>query len=234
MNKFNIEYFQSYSLPSGYTIRPARKQDYSKIYRQFFSIGQNVYFLGFLSFFISLFFTIPLGYSDWQMLQKSIQFEGGQPLEKPNFTGFIFIIFRAIPQSLMFVVITIIVSIFISYLLNSHLYNLFVLRNQENNPNYWIILYRNKIVGVTMIKMEKHYSKLLFLLIQPKHRKQGLGSYLLYKATENAQKPIYLFCFAKLESFYRRLGFISIGRRQIPAELRPGFFDKVMIWRELL
>lgn len=76
---------------------------------------------------------------------------------------------------------------------------------------------KNKIIGCVRIKKMADYFELASLAVLPKYRSRGIGSNLVIKILKNFDnRPIYLLCSEKRESFYQKLGFEIIEDGKLP------------------
>jgi Acetyltransferase (GNAT) domain len=72
-----------------------------------------------------------------------------------------------------------------------------------------IALYRGIIVGGAQINHHQNYMTLAGLYISPRHRKRGVGSYLVKNILSGAYLPVYVLAMPGLEPFYARIGFVE-------------------------
>jgi amino-acid N-acetyltransferase len=64
------------------------------------------------------------------------------------------------------------------------------------------------------------YQFIFALLVSRKHQNRGIGSSLVGYCINNTQQPVYLTAYgSRLKNFYRRFGFVSIDRLNLPANL---------------
>jgi GNAT superfamily N-acetyltransferase len=85
----------------------------------------------------------------------------------------------------------------------------------------WIVSFKEDDVGVAMIQKMKNYVTLRKLEIQPKHQRKGLGTALVKYVVSEVDCPIYLLlCKSNLETFFRRLGFVTVENNRIGLGMR--------------
>lgn len=231
MSNFEQQVSKNFSLPPGYIIKLATKQDYWNIYKfELLSSKVSLWFIGFL-YPISTVLMLPAGYTEWKMLQRSIAFEQGtQLLNSPDLLGWLYILLESLKFAL-FIPVILLCSFLASYLISYLLFNL-RLNSRKTGKVYshWIIKYRNQVVGHIKLKTDKRYSRITLLSIYPQHRNLGLGSYLVWKAIRNTKRPIYLACLPRLQSFYHRFGFVSLSKQRVPLELTRGSFKLMVLF----
>jgi N-acetylglutamate synthase-like GNAT family acetyltransferase len=85
----------------------------------------------------------------------------------------------------------------------------------------WIVSCQGDDVGVAMIQRMKNYVTLRKLEIQAKHQRKGLGTALLKCVASQVDLPIYLLlCKSDLETFFHRLGFVTMENNRIGLGMR--------------
>ncbi|MGA7954408.1 MAG: GNAT family N-acetyltransferase [Gloeobacterales cyanobacterium] len=88
----------------------------------------------------------------------------------------------------------------------------------------WVVESNDMLLGSAQLIQYDTYSYLDQLFIFPAHRNQGFGSGLVnYFSSKEGKKPIYLLCQSDLVKYYRRLGFCSIPKNDLPNELQSKF-----------
>ncbi|MCO5143107.1 MAG: GNAT family N-acetyltransferase [Oligoflexia bacterium] len=85
---------------------------------------------------------------------------------------------------------------------------------------YFILRENNKIVASVRFCVEYEHCLLRTMLVDSKHRKQGLGSILLTRFNEylEQEKIIKTYClpYEHLKNFYAKIGFRQITEQNIP------------------
>lgn len=104
--------------------------------------------------------------------------------------------------------------------------NLFI---SSSKLRFWLVECNELIVGYGLTSECHTYTTIKILYILPAYRSQKLGSILLSYIIENTNKPLYLFCRAKLISFYQRFGFESTSRKQLPLDLEFSFLPALVL-----
>lgn len=228
MNNSNSTEFESYSLPPGYIVRQEKAKDTLKLFEYEFSSNKRLISSFFIALFpISILSMIPAGYASWKALHRSLVFDGGiEQLDFPDFGGWVYILYKASLFGLTIPLIALI-SYYVTYL-SFALFCKLQSNPEKNISNNWVAKYENRIVGQAKFDVDKNYSRLMCISIHPRHQNLGLGSCLLNTAIQNTRRPVYLLCFPRLQSFYRRLGFARLPWRQIPWKLKPVPGIKVM------
>jgi N-acetylglutamate synthase-like GNAT family acetyltransferase len=80
---------------------------------------------------------------------------------------------------------------------------------------FWVIEYDGKLVACAKLCRYDTHSVLYNVLVSPKWRRRGIGSFLVEHLADAANKPLYLACYPDKLSFYRRLGFVQVKRRDL-------------------
>lgn len=76
---------------------------------------------------------------------------------------------------------------------------------------------QHKIIGCVRIKKMAECFELASLTVLPEYRGAGIGSNLVIKILEkNKNRPVYILCSKKRESFYKRLGFETAEVENLP------------------
>ncbi|HEY9848671.1 MAG TPA: GNAT family N-acetyltransferase [Leptolyngbyaceae cyanobacterium] len=84
----------------------------------------------------------------------------------------------------------------------------------------WVVECDRHIVAVARLDRRPQYSQITSLYVTPRYRQRGLGSCLLQKLIQEANKPVFLFCLPELVGFYARFGFIRASKENVPPQLR--------------
>jgi len=77
-----------------------------------------------------------------------------------------------------------------------------------------------QIVGIGQIKEYPDCQELGSLVTLPEYRGRGIASGLINALEARAGRPLYLLCQDKMEAYYRRFGYHTIGRREIPTAIQ--------------
>ena len=230
MSNLNNRIFESHSLPSGYTVKRAEEEDILGILKYEWFDNTALKLVWAFMFPVHILIFLPGGYSAWKKLHRSIVFETGiEPLSNPDFAGWLYILFTASKFALLLFATNMFFIFVMFYCFYVYYYQSLADSNECNYiPNHWIVKHRNKIVGEVKLRENNAYLKLNSLSIHPRHRNRGIGSYLLWTAIKDIDKPVYLLCASGMQSFYRRFGFVSVSHRETPVALKPAFGYKVM------
>ncbi len=86
--------------------------------------------------------------------------------------------------------------------------------------HYWIVEYQGYAVACGKVISHANYVVLCNVVVTPKYRQQGIGSFLVSSIAERTTLPLYLACTADRLSFYHRLGFIKVEPRSLNLYLR--------------
>ena len=230
MSNLPSNIFERYNLPLDYSIKLAQKKDDLDIFEYTHSISKK-YIYGFLIVIypVSILLMLPAGYSAWKVWHKSIVFESGiKLLSSPDLIGWLYIILQAAKFALLLLAICIFSYVLTFIGLKSYYQQIASSNDETIIPDHWIVKYREQVVGEIIFNQKISYSRLLCLSIHPRHRNFGLGSYLLWIALHDVDKPVYLLCRPKMQNFYRRIGFVSLTCQQIPMSLKLALWYKVM------
>ena len=84
-----------------------------------------------------------------------------------------------------------------------------------------LIRHQNKIRAFIATSNINNYSYIGLLIVSHSYRRRGLGTYLINRAKQNLNYPIYLFCLPEpgLVEFYNSNGFIVIEENQLPRRI---------------
>ncbi|NMF82049.1 GNAT family N-acetyltransferase [Nodosilinea sp. P-1105] len=89
---------------------------------------------------------------------------------------------------------------------------------------FWLIECDRHIVACGQLRTFADSQELGSLVVRPGWRRQGLGTTLTQHLIQQATQPLYLECLGTgLAQFYRRVGFVPIGDKELPQGLRRKF-----------
>ena len=96
--------------------------------------------------------------------------------------------------------------------LTPYKYSAQICRATQTNPRVveWLkIMYENKMVGIAMLEFENGWEHVILqhILIQPEHRKKGIGTKTINYIKSRAEKVTLTASTAKNVEFYRARGF---------------------------
>jgi len=80
-----------------------------------------------------------------------------------------------------------------------------------NWSRFWVIEYKQELVGCASVNFYSKNSSLGYLYIKPQWRNRGLGSYLLQYLIGKSSNPVSLICKPKLVEFYASYGFSTVS-----------------------
>lgn len=82
--------------------------------------------------------------------------------------------------------------------------------------DFWVVESQHQIIACAKLRRCHHYSLLHDVYVVPEWRSQGLGSSFVFYLGQQAPKPLYLTCIPKLMPFYLRLGFREVAAKSLP------------------
>ena len=89
---------------------------------------------------------------------------------------------------------------------------------------FWVIEHNHKLIACCQLRNFPQAQELGSLVVTPKWRHKGLGTFLTSHLIQQATQPLYLECLGrKLVDFYRRLNFVPIEYEQLPESLKRKF-----------
>lgn len=170
-------------------------------------------FVGVGAIALGLYFSIARGLTDWQQYRRAYEFELGTPLIWPDAEAWISLGPVAGLTLLPFVIAAVVgpLSLWITKQ---------ILLRQPKKYSFWVACCQNRIIGQAVTIPKGHYTLLTILYIAPEHRGQRVGSHLLWHCLQEVKRPVYLICHHQLQTFYRRLGFVSVPSLSLPNELK--------------
>ncbi|WP_424096170.1 GNAT family N-acetyltransferase [Moorena producens] len=83
-----------------------------------------------------------------------------------------------------------------------------------------VIEFEGRVVACGQLRNFPDAQELGSLVVAPKWRNQGLGSYLMENLIKEATQPLYLECMGWLTPFYTRFGFVSVSWQDLPKSLK--------------
>jgi GNAT superfamily N-acetyltransferase len=99
---------------------------------------------------------------------------------------------------------------------------------QSRRSEKWIVSFQRNDVGTASILRMNNFVSLNRLEIQDNHQQRGLGTALMKSVISEANQPIYLICGSDLETFYRRLGFVTIIREGTALRMKRAATDSTL------
>jgi GNAT superfamily N-acetyltransferase len=91
--------------------------------------------------------------------------------------------------------------------------------------NYWVIDHQGHPVACVAMSQYSDFCTIYHVFVEPDWRRQALASTLLQGMLNQARQPVYIVCKPKLVQFYSRLGFVSLGWKQLSPMLQFHFRD---------
>ncbi len=88
---------------------------------------------------------------------------------------------------------------------------------------FWIIECQQQLVACGQLRTFSEAQELGSLVVTPAWRGQGLGTLLTQHLIQQASKPLYLECMARLIPFYSRFGFQISAWQDLPRSLKLKF-----------
>lgn len=89
---------------------------------------------------------------------------------------------------------------------------------------FWVVESKGSLIACGQLRDFPDAQELGSLVVSPKWRGQGIGSYLTVHLIQEAEKPLYLECLGqKLVDFYAQKGFHSIAWQELPRSLQSKF-----------
>ncbi|MBE9167161.1 GNAT family N-acetyltransferase [Pleurocapsales cyanobacterium LEGE 06147] len=89
---------------------------------------------------------------------------------------------------------------------------------------FWVVEEKGSLIACGQLRDFPDAQELGSLVVSPKWRGQGIGSYLTVHLIQEAKKPLYLECLGqKLVNFYTQKGFRSIAWQELPRSLKSKF-----------
>ncbi len=89
---------------------------------------------------------------------------------------------------------------------------------------FWVIASPQEIIACGQLRSFTGAQELGSLVVKPKWRDRGLGSYLAQHLVKQATQPLYIECLGKkLPQFYAHLGFVSVSWQDLPKSLKIKF-----------
>jgi N-acetylglutamate synthase-like GNAT family acetyltransferase len=86
--------------------------------------------------------------------------------------------------------------------------------------NFVVAVADGQVVGIGQIKHHRDGApELASLVVAADRRGTGIGSAIVWALLARHSGPLYLFCLAELEGYYRRFGFCQTPRAELPASL---------------
>jgi N-acetylglutamate synthase-like GNAT family acetyltransferase len=85
---------------------------------------------------------------------------------------------------------------------------------------YWVIEFNGYLVACAKLQRHGHYSALFDLYVVPDWRRKGVGSCLVNAIGQKANKPLYLACLPARLPFYQRLGFSQVAPKRLSPLIR--------------
>lgn len=212
-----------FALPPGFTIRPATSTDrwgILKLYLAFFDRdsllrslikGLNVSLSSF-SYILLLvfgFFTssIFIGYQIENFAQQWLWNQNG------------YFVPYNLPNNLMRILQNYAYLISFTFTTTTSLIGIFNF-TKRSLPGVWVVECDRHIVAVARLSRSPQYSLLAYLYVAYRYRQRGLGSCLVQKLIQEANKPVFLFCLPELVGFYHRFGFIRPPKENVPLKLK--------------
>lgn len=95
--------------------------------------------------------------------------------------------------------------------------------------NFLIAEVNHKIAGIGQVKHYPGCEELGSLVTLPAYRGQGIAGHLIAALEARAGRPLYLFCEAKMETFYQQFGYESVSYGQLPTFLKLKFFLPLLL-----
>ncbi|GAB4380332.1 MAG: hypothetical protein Kow00121_36390 [Elainellaceae cyanobacterium] len=77
--------------------------------------------------------------------------------------------------------------------------------------DFWVVDNQGQIIACAKLCCGRSYSTLHDLLVIAQWRGKGIGTCLVDRIIQAAQKPLYLACAANILPFYTRFGFVTIS-----------------------
>jgi len=82
--------------------------------------------------------------------------------------------------------------------------------------DFWVVEAHHQVIACAKLRRYHHYSLLHDVYVVPEWRSRGLGSAFVFYLGQQAPKPLYLTCIPKLIPFYLRLGFREVAAKSLP------------------
>ncbi|NEQ32998.1 MAG: GNAT family N-acetyltransferase [Leptolyngbya sp. SIO4C5] len=89
---------------------------------------------------------------------------------------------------------------------------------------FWLIEQQRQVVACGQLRQFEQAQELGSLVVDPAHRRLGLGTHLTQHLIQQANQPLYLECLGdRLGHFYQRLGFVTASWETMPAAIQRKF-----------
>lgn len=95
---------------------------------------------------------------------------------------------------------------------------------QIRSSQFWVIECEGGVVACGQLRSFAEAQELGSLVVAPRWRDRGLGTYLVEHLINQATQPLYLECLGKrLARFYTRFGFVPVSWAELPRSLKVKF-----------